>query len=222
MSHRLAVLISGGGTNLQAILDAIGDGRLPAEVALVVSNRADAGGLERARKAGVPAAVVPHRDYPDRESFDRALISTLDPARPDTVVLAGFMRILTPVLVNHYRGRMINIHPSLLPRHRGLHTHERALAEGDTEHGCSIHFVTEELDGGPLIAQARVPVQTNDTVETLSKRVQEKEHELYPLVLRWRAENRLRLTEQGAELDGRLLGEQGWQLTTVAESAPER
>lgn len=224
MSHRLVVLLSGGGSNLQAILDAVTGGQLPARVALVVSNRADAGGLERARTAGVPTAVVAHRDYPDRESFDRALIQTIKPARPDTVALAGFMRILTPVLVNQYRGRLINIHPSLLPRHRGLHTHERALAEGDTEHGCSIHFVTEELDGGPLIAQAPVPVSANDTVETLSKRVQAREHELYPRVLRWRAEDRLHLTERGAELDGTPLGPSGWQLpfNNAHPAEPER
>ena len=213
MSHRIVVLISGGGTNLQAILDAATDGRLPAEVALVVSNRADAGGLDRARAAGVATAVVDHRSYPDRDSFDQALIDTIDPAEPDTVALAGFMRILTPLFVAHYRGRLLNIHPSLLPRHRGLHTHARALEEGDTEHGCSVHFVTEELDGGPLVAQAAVPVHANDTEADLSKRVGEREHQLYPRVLRWRAEGRLRLTEAGAELDGKRLDPRGVQIS---------
>jgi phosphoribosylglycinamide formyltransferase-1 len=213
MSHSIVVLISGGGTNLQAILDAIAEGRLPARVSLVVSNRADAGGLDRARTAGVPTAVVDHRNYPDRETFDQALIETIDPAEPDTVALAGFMRILTPTFVAHYRGRLLNIHPSLLPRHRGLHTHARALEQGDQEHGCSVHFVTEELDGGPLVAQAAVPVHANDTEASLSKRVGEREHELYPRVLRWRAEDRLRLTESGAVLDGALLGSGGLQMT---------
>ena len=213
MSHSIVVLISGGGTNLQAILDAITEGRLPARVSLVVSNRADAGGLDRARTAGVPTAVVDHRNYPDRETFDQALIETIDPAEPDTVALAGFMRILTPTFVAHYRGRLLNIHPSLLPRHRGLHTHARALEQGDEEHGCSVHFVTEELDGGPLVAQAAVPVHANDTEASLSKRVGEREHELYPRVLRWRAEDRLRLTESGAVLDGALLGSGGLQMT---------
>lgn len=213
MSHRIAVLISGGGTNLQATLDAVADGSLPAEVTLVVSNRADAGGLGRARAAGVPAAVVDHRDYPDRESFDQALIETIDPTEPDTVALAGFMRILTPAFVAHYRGRLLNIHPSLLPRHRGLNTHARALEEGDEEHGCSVHFVTEELDGGPLIARAPVPVYANDNEASLSHRVAEREHRLYPRVLRWRAEGRLWLTDAGAELDGHLLDALGRQMT---------
>jgi len=212
MSHRIVVLISGGGTNLQAILDAVAAKRLSAEVALVVANRADAGGLARAAVAGVPTAVVPHRDYPDRASFDQALIETIDPAQPDTVALAGFMRILTSTFVSHYRGRLLNIHPSLLPRHRGLNTHERALQAGDREHGCSIHFVTEELDGGPLIAQARVPVHANDTEASLSTRVQEREHELYPRVLGWRAQQRLQLGLEGAMLDGEPLPAEGWQL----------
>ncbi len=213
MSHRIAVLISGGGTNLQAILDAVEDGSLPATVTLVVANRADAGGLERARAAGVATAVVSHHDYPDRDSFDQALIETIDPAEPHTLALAGFMRILTPGFVAHYQGRLLNIHPSLLPRHPGLHTHTRVLEEGDEEHGCSVHFVTEELDGGPLIARAPVPVYANDTETSLSKRVAEREHRLYPRVLRWRAEERLWLTDAGAELDGHLLDALGREMT---------
>lgn len=212
MTHRLVVLISGSGTNLQAIMDAVDRGELGAKIALVLSNRADAGGLERARRAGLPTAVVSHRDYPDRESFDRAMIEAIDPVRPDTLALAGFMRILTPVFVSRYRGRMLNIHPSLLPRYPGLHTHARALENGDREHGCSIHFVTEELDGGPVVAQAPVPVYANDTEETLSKRVQSLEHVLYPLVLGWRSEGRLQLTDRGVELDGQPLDARGYQL----------
>lgn len=214
MSHRLVVLISGSGTNLQAIIDAIGAGELDATLALVLSNRAEADGLERARRADVPTAVIPHRDYPDRESFDRAMIERIDRVRPDTVVLAGFMRILSPPFVRHYHGRLLNIHPSLLPRHRGLDTHARALAAGDREHGCSIHFVTEELDGGPVVARAPVPVRPNDSEESLSKRVQAREHQLYPLVLRWRSEGRLRLEDGTVTLDGKQLGETGYQLQT--------
>lgn len=212
MSHRLVVLISGSGTNLQAIMDAIDHGELDAGINLVLSNRVNAGGLERARRAGIPTAVVSHRDFPDRESFDRAMIDEIDAAGADTVVLAGFMRILSPLFVRHYRGRLLNIHPSLLPRYPGLDTHARALAAGDSEHGCSIHFVTDELDGGPIVARAAVPVKPNDSGESLSKRVQAREHELYPLVLRWRSEGRLELTEGGVMLDGKPLEETGYQL----------
>ena len=180
MTHQLAVLISGSGTNLQAIMDAQKAGTLDAEIAVVFSNRANAAGLERAAQAGIPTASLDHRDYPDREQFDQAMIEVLTPYAPDTVVLAGFMRILSAVFVRHYAGQLINIHPSLLPKYRGLNTHARALEAGDSEHGCSIHFVTEELDGGPLIAQAPIAVHANDTVDSLSKRVQQREHLLYP------------------------------------------
>ncbi len=195
MTHQLAVLISGSGTNLQAIMDAQKAGTLDAEIAVVFSNRANAAGLERAAQAGIPTASLDHRDYPDREQFDQAMIEVLTPYAPDTVVLAGFMRILSAVFVRHYAGRLINIHPSLLPKYRGLNTHARALEAGDSEHGCSIHFVTEELDGGPLIAQAPIAVHANDTVDSLSKRVQQREHLLYPQVLQWRAQDRLELTD---------------------------
>lgn len=214
MTHRIAVLISGAGSNLQAILDAIEAGTLPARVSLVLSNRPDAAGLARARRAGVPAVAIDHHDYPDRAAFDTALAARLDAHGADTVALAGFMRILTAGFVNHYAGRLINIHPSLLPRYQGLHTHTRALRAGDREHGCSLHFVTEELDGGPLIAQARLTVAPNDTPESLSKRVQDCEHRLYPRVLGWRAEQRLSLTDQGVELDGKLLPPEGTQMAS--------
>lgn len=210
--HRLAVLISGSGTNLQAILDAIADGSLKAQVAVVLSNKADAGGLQRASDAGIPTEVLDHRQFDSREAFDQAMIAQLDPYQPQTVVLAGFMRILSPTFVGHYTGKLINIHPSLLPKYRGLNTHARALEAGDHEHGCSIHFVTEELDGGPLIAQARVEIVANDTPESLSNRVQIREHQLYPLVLQWRAEQRLTLDEQGVLLDGKPLSSQGYQV----------
>lgn len=214
MSHRLAVLISGSGTNLQAILDAIGNGALSAQVAVVLSNSATAGGLQRAVTAGIPTVTLDHRSYPDRDSFDQAMIRELDRFEPDTVVLAGFMRILTSSFVRHYAGRLINIHPSLLPRHKGLHTHRRALEAGDPEHGCSVHFVTEELDGGPLIAQARFAVAANDTEESLSKQVQAREHVLYPRVLEWRARGRLTLEPQGVMLDGKPIPAQGLDADT--------
>ena len=214
MTHRLAVLISGTGSNLQAILDAIDAGELPARVSLVLSNKAGAGGLARAERAGVPAEVIDHRGYADRAAFDSAMIERIDAHGADTVVLAGFMRILSPGFVRHYQGRLINIHPSLLPKYPGLNTHARALEAGDREHGCSLHFVTDELDGGPLIAQARFPVAANDTAETLSEKVQAREHRLYPQVLRWRAQQRLQMTDQGVELDGERLPAQGFQMDT--------
>lgn len=212
MTHQLAVLISGSGTNLQAIMDAQKAGTLDAEIAVVFSNRANAAGLERAAQAGIPTASLDHRDYLDREQFDQAMIEVLTPYAPDTVVLAGFMRILSAVFVRHYAGQLINIHPSLLPKYRGLNTHARALEAGDSEHGCSIHFVTEELDGGPLIAQAPIAVHANDTVDSLSKRVQQREHLLYPQVLQWRAQDRLALTDNGVILDGKPLPAQGYTL----------
>jgi phosphoribosylglycinamide formyltransferase-1 len=212
VTHQLAVLISGSGTNLQAIMDAQKAGTLDAEIAVVFSNRANAAGLERAAQAGIPTASLDHRDYPDREQFDQAMIEVLTPYAPDTVVLAGFMRILSAVFVRHYAGRLINIHPSLLPKYRGLNTHARALEAGDSEHGCSIHFVTEELDGGPLIAQAPIAVHANDTVDSLSMRVQQREHLLYPQVLQWRAQDRLALTDNGVILDGKPLPAQGYTL----------
>lgn len=212
MSHRLAVLISGSGTNLQAIIDAIQAGELQAEVAVVLSNNTTAAGLQRAIQAGIPTLTLDHRNYPDRHSFDQAMIAELDRFRPDSLVLAGFMRILTSDFVRHYHGRLINIHPSLLPRYKGLHTHRRALEAGDSEHGCTVHFVTEELDGGPTIARALVPVLANDDEEVLSKRVQAREHDLYPRVLGWRATGRLTLGPQGVLLDGKPISAEGFDI----------
>lgn len=211
MTHRLVVLVSGSGSNLQAIIDAIAARQLDARVSLVVSNRDDAFALQRAAQAGIPTAVIRNRDYQDRDTFDQALMGAIDEAGADTVVLAGFMRILTPAFVRHYHGRLLNIHPSLLPKHRGLDTHARALEAGDAEHGCSIHFVTEELDGGPLVAQARFDVDRNDSADSLSKKVQQLEHQLYPLVLKWRAQQRLRWTDKGVLLDDEDVAETGVQ-----------
>ncbi|MGP9821005.1 phosphoribosylglycinamide formyltransferase [Salinarimonas sp. NSM] len=178
-----AILISGRGSNMAALLAAAQDPGYPARIVLVLSNRPDAAGLERAREAGIPTAVVDHAAFPDRESFDAALDARLRAAGVELVALAGFMRILTEGFVRAWEGRMINIHPSLLPDFRGTRTHERALAAGVAEHGCTVHHVVPELDAGPTIAQARVPVLAGDTPETLADRVLAQEHVLYPRAL---------------------------------------
>ncbi len=198
----LVVLISGNGSNLQAIIDAIDAGEIPARIRAVISNNPDAYGLERARRAGIPVEVVDHRDFPDRESYDRALQAVIDRYRPDLVVLAGFMRILTPAFVEHYAGRMLNIHPSLLPRYQGLDTHRRVLEAGDSVHGVSVHFVTPELDSGPIVLQAEVPVEPGDTEADLARKVHAEEHVIYPRVIRWFAEGRLKLDGDRVLLDG--------------------
>ena len=199
----VVALISGSGSNLQALIDAQLAG-LPIRLAAVISNRADAYGLERARRHSIPAEVLNHRDYPDRDAYDADLQHLIDGYAPGLVVLAGFMRILTPAFVAHYQGRLLNIHPSLLPKFPGLHTHQRALDAGETEHGASVHFVTAELDGGPVILQARVPVLPGDDTGTLAARVLEQEHVIYPRVVDWFAAGRLRLGEDGRPwLDGK-------------------
>ncbi len=204
----VVVLISGSGSNLQALIDGAADGYLPVEMRAVISNRGDAFGLQRAERAGIATRVLDHQAFARREDYDRALMALIDGFSPQLVVLAGFMRILTPGFVQHYRGRLINIHPSLLPRYRGLHTHRRVLEAGDVEHGASVHFVTEELDGGPLVLQVRVPVQADDDAEVLGARVLKHEHRIYPQVVRWFAEGRLRMTAQGSvALDGGILAQ---------------
>jgi phosphoribosylglycinamide formyltransferase-1 len=201
----VVILISGSGSNLQAIIDAMQAGELPIDIRAVISNRADAYGLERAKAAGVHTEVVNHRDYPGREDFDRALQEAIDAHNPALVVLAGFMRILSHEFVEHYLGRMLNIHPALLPLFPGLNTHERALQEGVTEHGATVHFVTTEVDGGPLVIRARVPVQDNDTPEALAARVLEQEHRIFPQAIRWFAEGRLQMQCDKVLLDDRPL-----------------
>ncbi|MBA1289041.1 phosphoribosylglycinamide formyltransferase [Pseudomonas japonica] len=205
----LVVLLSGSGSNLQAMIDAFSHSDSPVRIRAVISNRADAFGLERARAAGIETRVLDHAGYDGREAFDQALMALIDGFEPALVALAGFMRILTPGFVRHYHGRLLNIHPSLLPRHKGLHTHKRALEAGDTEHGCSVHFVTEELDGGPLVVQAAVAVQADDTPETLARRVHAQEHQIYPLAVRWFAEGRLCLGSHGVSFDGQPLAASG-------------
>ncbi len=198
----LVVLISGNGSNLQAIIDAIKEQGLQAEVRAVISNNPDAYGLTRARNANIAAEVLDHRNFPSREAYDRELQLLIDRYQPDLVVLAGFMRILTEDFVNHYHGRMLNIHPSLLPKYQGLNTHQRVLEAGDNVHGVSVHFVTPELDGGPVILQAEIPVHPGDSPDDLAQRVHQQEHVIYPLVIRWFTENRLALNGDTVQFDG--------------------
>jgi phosphoribosylglycinamide formyltransferase-1 len=214
MPCNVVVLISGSGSNLQALIDSIAHDGNPARIAAVICNRADAYGLQRAKQAGIATELLDHKQFDGREAFDTALIQAIDAHQPDLVVLAGFMRILTPGFVQHYAGRLLNIHPSLLPKHKGLHTHQRALEAGDSEHGCSVHFVTEELDGGPRVIQAVLPVMADDTAESLASRVHQQEHLIYPLAVRWFAEGRLRLGTQGAMLDDQPLPASGHLIRT--------
>lgn len=210
MSCKLVVLISGSGSNLQAFINAIAEGRLPnCEIAAVISNKPQAFGLERAQAAGITADCVDHRDFASRETFDRALQAKIDQYHADLVILAGFMRILTPDFVLHFKGRLLNIHPSLLPKYPGLHTHQRALDAGDKEAGATVHFVTEELDGGPPIIHAKIPINEGDTAATLAHNVLSKEHTIYPLAARWLAEGRLKLEGKKAVLDDKTLPENG-------------
>jgi phosphoribosylglycinamide formyltransferase-1 len=189
----IVILISGRGSNMQAILDA----RLPLKVAAVISNEREAGGLAAAQRYGAVTRVVDHRAYSDRAAFDTALSAEIDAFSPDLVVLAGFMRILTDAFVNRYRGRLINIHPSLLPAFTGLDTHRRALAAGVKVHGCTVHFVTPQLDHGPIVIQAAVPVVAGDSEEALAARVLTQEHRIYPQAVRWFCEDRLEITPHG-------------------------
>jgi phosphoribosylglycinamide formyltransferase-1 len=193
MNKSIVILISGRGSNMEALLKS----RLPCRVAAVISNKADAEGLNIAQSHGIPTAVVSHRDHPDRASFDAALAQVIDGFQADFVVLAGFMRILTTDFVNRYKGRLINIHPSLLPSYSGLDTHERALKDGVKIHGCTVHFVTPDLDHGPIIIQAAVPVHCHDTPETLEKRVLHEEHRIYPQAIRWLCKNQVELNDDG-------------------------
>ena len=197
----IVILISGRGSNMVALIDAAASGTLPVRVAAVLANRPDAKGLEVAAAAGVVTRVVDHRLYSDRESFDAAMAEAIDAYSPDLVVLAGFMRILSDGFVAHYEGRLINIHPSLLPSFPGLHTHQRALDDGVRVHGCTVHFVTPTLDHGPIVVQAAVPVLDGDVATVLAARVLEQEHRIYPLAVRWFAEGRLRLEDGRVRLD---------------------
>lgn len=206
---RLVVLISGSGSNLQAIIDACARGEIKADIAAVISNKADAYGLERAKNAGIQTRVLSHKDFDSREAYDAELMDIIDSFEPNLVVLAGFMRILTPSLVQKFKGRMLNIHPSLLPKYQGLNTHQRAIDAKDEVHGVSVHFVTEELDGGPVVLQAKVPVLENDTADTLAQRVHQQEHIIYPLVVKWFSEQRLKMEADYAVFDKKKLPAHG-------------
>ncbi|KAE8755571.1 phosphoribosylglycinamide formyltransferase [Paraburkholderia madseniana] len=190
---KLVILISGRGSNMEAIIRACADEGWAAQVAAVIANRPDAAGLAFAASHGIATAVVDHRQFPDRDSFDAALAQEIDSFAPDLVVLAGFMRVLTASFVDHYAGRMLNVHPSLLPSFPGLKTHQQALDAGVRLHGASVHFVTSQLDHGPIVAQAAVPVEAGDTPATLAERVLATEHIIYPRAVRWFVEGRLAL-----------------------------
>ncbi|MBS1188419.1 MAG: phosphoribosylglycinamide formyltransferase [Rhodocyclaceae bacterium] len=202
----IVILISGRGSNMEALIRARDAGELPVNIAAVISNRPDAEGLATAQAAGIATWVMNHKAFPDRESFDAALAECIDDFAPDLVVLAGFMRILTEEFVRHYEGRLLNIHPSLLPSFPGLHTHQQALDEGVRLHGCTVHFVTPALDHGPVILQAAVPVLDGDDEATLAARVLAQEHRIYPQAVRWFAEGRLRLEGGKIRLDAPLDG----------------
>lgn len=197
----LAVLISGNGSNLQALIDAIEAGQVQAKISVVLSNRAQAKGLQRAQLHHIPTVIIDHTLYPNRESFDQAMLDALAPYQPELVVLAGFMRILSAPFIQALEGRLINIHPSLLPAYKGTHTHQRVLHDHAPLHGCSVHFVTEELDGGPLIAQTEIAVHADDDVTSLAARVQKEEHQLYPLCIQWLSSGKISLKDHVVLLD---------------------
>ena len=202
-----AVLISGGGSNLQAFIDATGSGELPLHLCVVLSNKSAAAGLDRARKAGISVECIAHQDFPERALFDAALVETLAKYDPDIIILAGFMRILTTTFVDHFAGRILNIHPSLLPKYPGLDTHQRAIDAGDPWHGCTVHFVTAELDSGAAIIQGRVPVLPGESADELAVRVLKVEHRIYPEAAAMIAAGRLEYRDGFAWLDDKKLKE---------------
>ncbi|WP_370461077.1 phosphoribosylglycinamide formyltransferase [Paraglaciecola sp. L1A13] len=206
----MVVLISGNGSNLQALIDDIAEHKIAAEIVAVISNKKDVYGLERAAQADIASHVVSHKDYATREDYDTQLNSVIASYSPDLVVLAGFMRILTPWFVEQFTGKMLNIHPSLLPKYKGLDTHQRAIDAKDEVHGASVHFVTPELDGGPVVLQSKVPVYSDETASQLASRVQEQERQMYPLVVRWFCQKRLLMLNNKAYLDGNEIPSTGY------------
>jgi phosphoribosylglycinamide formyltransferase-1 len=200
---KTAILISGSGTNLQAFIDRVADGSLDLDLSIVLSNRPDAFGLTRAGRAGLSTACIEHQRFPDRVSFDRAVMAKLDRYAPDLIILAGFMRILSPEFVAHYAGKVLNIHPALLPAYPGLHTHQRVLDAGDKWHGSTVHFVTEELDGGPRILQGRLPVRPSESAAELEARVQTIEHRIYPEAAGWVGAGRVEFRDGCTWIDNR-------------------
>ncbi|XPF95609.1 phosphoribosylglycinamide formyltransferase [Colwellia sp. RE-S-Sl-9] len=210
MTSRIVVLISGSGTNLQAIIDACKTKGYPGKVVGVVSNIPTAYGLTRAKEANIETSTLSHKAFDSREAYDQSLIKVIDGYNADVIVLAGFMRILTPAFVQHFRGKLLNIHPSLLPKYQGLNTHQRAIDAGDNEHGVSVHYVTEELDGGPVILQAKVPIFDGDTAEDLASRIHEQEHRIYPLVVKWCCLKRVVMQGEKALFDGDIIPTSGY------------
>ena len=209
---KIVILISGSGSNLQAIIDQVAQGNLKCEIACVISNKADAFGLERAKKAGIQTLVINHKEFDSRESFDAHLQSQIDQYNPKLVILAGFMRILTASFTEHYEGKMLNIHPSLLPKFQGLHTHKRAIEAGEAFGGVTVHFVTAQLDDGPNIIQAKVAIDANENEESLAKKVLIKEHIIYPMAIEWFLDNRLKMNQNQTILDEKVLNPQGFEL----------
>ncbi|MBE2894752.1 phosphoribosylglycinamide formyltransferase [Spirabiliibacterium falconis] len=207
---QIAVLLSGYGETLQAIIDAQKCGQLDAQIACVISDRENAFGLKRAQDAGIASTVIRPQDFADKSAFEQALIAVLVQHNVQLVVLAGFMRVLSPTFTTYFAGRILNIHPSLLPKFKGLNTHQRAIEAGEHEHGTSVHFVDDTLDGGAVILQAKVPIFPNDSAEDVAQRVKQQERRIYPLVIKWFAQGRLVLNNQCAVLDGRVLGSAGY------------
>lgn len=214
MSYRIVVLLSGNGSTLQSLIDTIAEKGWPVTIAAVVSDKADAYGLTRAKEAGIPTEFIDRKAYPSREAFDEALVDVIRSYEAELIVLAGFMRILTAKFTQAFAGQVINIHPSLLPKYRGLDTYAQALAAGDAEHGSSVHFVTETLDGGPMIAQVRFAIVPGDNVDTLSAFTKQQERVLYPKIVHWFAQGRLQMVDNGVKLDGLLLAADGIQFYT--------
>ena len=216
MQSSILVVISGSGSNLQALIDACGSGQINARISTVISNVPGVYGLERARMAGLEAIELDHKTYDSRAAYDQALATAIEARSPDLVVLAGFMRILTPEFVALFKGKLINIHPSLLPKYQGLHTHRRAIEAGDSSHGATVHFVSAELDGGPPIVQGAIPILETDDEHSLAQKVQsEIEHYIYPLAVKWCLERKVLLRDQCAELDGELLPASGFQYSAT-------
>lgn len=210
MKKRIIVLVSGNGSNLQAIINACQNNLINGMIVAVISNKPDVYSLMRAKQANIPSHVINHKEFASREAFDHQLQLQIELYQPDLIVLAGYMRILTPHFVQHYSGKMLNIHPSLLPKYPGLNTHRRAMEAGDKEHGTTVHFVTDELDGGPIILQAKVPIFDNDEEQDIVERVLAQEHQIYPLVIKWFCDDRLTMINGRAYLDQTMIPKSGY------------
>lgn len=210
MKKRIIVLVSGNGSNLQAIINACQNNLINGKIVAVISNKPDVYSLMRAKQANIPSHVINHKEFASREAFDHQLQLQIEEYQPDLIVLAGYMRILTPHFVQHYSGKMLNIHPSLLPKYPGLNTHRRAMEAGDKEHGTTVHFVTDELDGGPIILQAKVPIFDNDEEQDIVERVLAQEHQIYPLVIKWFCDDRLTMINGRAYLDQTMIPKSGY------------